>query len=183
MEEESQPRTKNFFKRKIIVSLAKTEVIVALAAIIVSILTLFVYIYQAGIMQEQQHASVWPYVEWDMTISSEDGFYISVINKGVGPAIIRSTTLKLDGESIESPLIYLEKIVGRLDSVALFSAMIDKRVIAAGETLELFHVYTDIRHKLPSDIYRRTSYEICYCSIYGDCWTSQGFNVVKSRCD
>ncbi|WP_276369345.1 hypothetical protein [Chryseolinea sp. H1M3-3] len=183
MEKEPQHQPGNLFKRKIMAGLAKTEFIVALAAIIVSILTLFVYIYQARIMQEQQHASVWPYIEWDMTISSKDGFYISVVNKGVGPAIIRSTTLKLDGVSVESPLTYLEKTIGKLDSVALFSAMIDKRVIAAGETLELFHVYSDIRHLLPSDLYRRTSYEICYCSIYGDCWTSQGFNVVKSRCD
>jgi hypothetical protein len=52
----------------------REKIIVAFAAILISVMTLFVYIYQARIMQEQQHASVWPYIEWDMTLSTSEGF-------------------------------------------------------------------------------------------------------------
>jgi hypothetical protein len=67
MEESPVPKE----KRRI-----NSELIVALSAIFVSIVTLFVYIYQANIMRKQQYASVWPHVIWDMMISSEEGFYI-----------------------------------------------------------------------------------------------------------
>src|SRR5688572_27106200 len=78
----------------------KSEMIVAIAAIAVSIMTLFVYIYQARIMMDQQHTSVWPYVEWESTninTETEQEYYIEVVNKGVGPALVKDTKLTLDG--------------------------------------------------------------------------------------
>src|SRR5688500_3742991 len=80
----------------------RSEWVVAATAMTVSILSLAVYIYQAKIMQEQQQTSVWPYIEWTSTISSSDGFYISVINKGVGPAIVKKSRLTLDGKETNS---------------------------------------------------------------------------------
>src|SRR5687768_4852751 len=149
-----------------------TELIVALSAIFVSVVTLFVYIYQASIMQEQQYASVWPYLEWDMTIHSQDGFYLSISNKGIGPAIIRSTSLRLDEKEMGSSTEYLGTLLGNLDSVSLFHQSIDNRVLAPGETVNAFHVYSDVRTKLEK-VYARTDYEICFCSVYGDCWVSK----------
>lgn len=165
--------------------LFKTEIIVAFAAILISVMTLFVYIYQARIMQEQQHASIWPYIEWDMTLSTSEGFYISIVNKGVGPAIIHSTSLELDGELMSDQLEYLTKLIDNLDSMSLFYTAIDNRVIGPGEEIRLFHVNNGvIGNKLLADkVFTRTKYEICFCSIYGDCWTSKGLSVVEDTCN
>jgi hypothetical protein len=162
----------------------KSEVIVSSAAILISIMTLVIYIYQAKIMRDQQHAAVWPYIEWDMTISHQDGFFISVINKGVGPAVIRSTSLRVDGTVVAGPDEYLEKLIGSVDSLSRSLVDIDNRVIAPGEELRLFHVYDGgLAAKLQTiNVYSRTQFEICFCSIYEDCWISKGLSVDKSNC-
>jgi hypothetical protein len=160
----------------------KSEFIVALAAIIVSVMTMVVYIYQANIMREQQHVSVWPYVEWDMEVGSGE-FNVTIINKGVGPAIIRTTSLKFDEQSVSS-LDYLKKVVGNLDSVAsIYYTSVDKRVLSAGEQMILVRAAGDLEGKIPSDVFQRTSYELCFCNVYGECWTSTGFKVVASKCE
>ena len=72
----------------------KPEMIIALSAVFVSVATLFVYIYQARIMEGQQHASVWPHIERQYVQTSTDGFILRVVNKGVGPAIIQSAKMR-----------------------------------------------------------------------------------------
>ena len=160
----------------------KSEWIVAGAAIGVSILTMFVYIYQAKIMQEQQHTSVWPYLEWTATMSTTDGFYISVVNKGVGPAIVKKTRLMLDGKETNSTQL-VHDLFG--DSLWVFKSRIDERVFAPGEEIRLFHVKDGENKKLiiPEDPMARIKYEIIFVSIYGDCWTSKGLTVEEGGCD
>jgi hypothetical protein len=160
----------------------KTEFIVALAAIVVSVMTMLVYIYQAKIMREQQHTSVWPYLEWIM--STGQGFSITVINKGVGPAIIKSTSFKLDGKPLNGVDELLTGIFGNIDSLSRSEIAIDNRVIAPSEQLEIFNIFDGpATRKIDRTIYRRIEYEICYCSIYDECWTSKGLQVVESSCD
>lgn len=178
MEEITEPATSQPKKRN---RLFSTEFIVALSAIVVSIMTMFVYVYQAKIMREQQHSSVWPYVEWDMEISNEE-FEVTVINKGVGPAIIRSTSLKFDGQPV-APLEYLRKVVGNMDSMYSYHATIDQRVLAAGEKMTMVRGAGNFQGRISSNVYDRTSYEICFCNIYGECWTSTGFEVAESKCE
>lgn len=165
----------------------KTESVVAFAAIVVSVMTMLVYIYQAKIMQQQQHASVWPYVEWQMTVDPTEGFFIKVVNKGIGPAIIKSTSLKFDNESL-STLDYVRKVVGKMDSSALYFTSLDDQVLSAGEEALLFKIKTPSQgivnlHILNDSIYNRTHYEICFCDVYGDCWTSSGRAVKESVCE
>jgi hypothetical protein len=170
----------------------RSESIVAFVALLISLVSLAVYIYQAQLMREQQHISVWPYLEWDMTISSVDGIRITVVNKGVGPAIIKNATLKLDDEEMDV-LTLLNKVVGNLDSLSLFYGDVNSsKVLAPGEQYHLFdlkllngklgaesghEVYTRVK-----EMYPRIKYEICYCSVYGDCWTSQGLKIIDGPC-
>ncbi len=167
--------------------LASTELIVAFAAIFVSTATLFVYIYQTRIMLSQQRASVWPYVEWTYAMRSDQGFSLTVANKGVGPAIVRSAKLTLAGEPIATARDLLGRYVA-LDSTALVTTTIDDRVIAPGERLTLFHIdvrdrdeYVDLHRKL-DPLFQNLEFRICYCSIYGDCWTSTGLEVQAGGC-
>jgi hypothetical protein len=162
----------------------KGEWVVALAAVAVSILTMFVYIYQARIMMEQQHMSVWPYLEWTMTISTEEGFYLSVQNKGVGPAIVKASELTLDGKSMQPRELMTALFGAKTDSLWIFYDTVDGRVIAPGEGIRLYHMQNKSDVSLPETgrLFDRIKYKICYCNVYGDCWTSHGLEVVEGDC-
>jgi hypothetical protein len=163
----------------------RSEWIVAISAIIISVLSLFVYIYQAKIMQEQQQTAVWPYLEWTVTISTSQGFYLSVINKGVGPALVKKTRLTLDGKETNSVQLTRD-LIGepKIDSLWAFYSRVDERVIAPGEEIRLFHVKDGKSARLvfPQDLSDRITYEITFASIYGDCWTSKGLSVLEGGC-
>ena len=165
-----------------------TEMIVAIAAIVVSIMTLFVYIYQARIMMDQQHTSVWPYVEWTMTRYNEEAqeFYISVINKGVGPALVKETHLYL-GDTLYTFGEYRKFMAnligeGNRDALWIMYSVVDNRVLAPGEEVKIFHVknWKDVR--IPAFDFKRITYDICYCSIYDDCWTTDGTISKEGGC-
>lgn len=155
------------------------EWLIALSAVLVSIATMGVSIYQARIMQGQQLASVWPYIEWTTTFSSNNGVYLSVINKGVGPARINETHLFLDGKEIGDVREMLRILTnGQSDSLSIFGSAVDYRVLAPGEEVRLFHMTgkgIDIQKMIES--FKRVHYTVCYCSIYDQCWTSQGLKI------
>jgi len=80
----------------------RSEHWVALTAIFVSLATLTVYIYQARLMQRQQHASVWPFVECMPSFYEGVGLQYIAENKGVGPALIKKVTYTFAGNQTES---------------------------------------------------------------------------------
>lgn len=159
------------------------EKMVAYAAMFVSLCTLLVYFYQARIMQSQQHASVWPYVEWIRSFNEEEGFYLSVSNKGVGPAIVKQELILLDGEELDGAETLLEKVLG--DTVFSYSySTINRRVMAPGEQIKRFWIHDAWAAEAFDSLIRQHDfrYEICYCSIYGDCWRTSGITVEEDGC-
>lgn len=164
----------------------KSEFVVAFAAIFVSIATLFVYLYQARIMQSQLHTSVWPYVEW-LYNNVNDELVISVENKGIGPAIVKNVTMKLDGAEVGSNSALFRKLLGNTD-FSFVNSTVKGRVILPGEKVELVHVFDSMAaHAIDSlllwDNSKHTfELEICYCSVYDDCWKTNGTKAVASDC-
>ncbi|MCW5911081.1 MAG: hypothetical protein KIT62_08400 [Cyclobacteriaceae bacterium] len=164
----------------------RSEMIVALSAIVVSIMTLSVYIFQARIMMDQQHTSVWPYVEWVYNYISEENqeFYISVINKGVGPALVRDSKIYLDGKLYKDYSDLIKDLVGegKRDSLWIVYSGVDNSVMAPGEEVKIFHVKSWRGTRIPMVDSKRFNYTLCYCSIYKDCWTTDGTNLVEGQC-
>jgi hypothetical protein len=165
----------------------KPEYIVSFSAIFISVATLFVYIYQARIMQKQQHTSVLPYVEW-LYSNAENEFIITVENKGIGPAFVREVTMKLNGEEIGSNSALFKKLLG-YSSFSFINSTVERRVISPGEKIEMVHVYDSAQaHAIDSLLLwnnspNKFSLEICYCSVYNDCWTTDGTTSSESSCN
>jgi hypothetical protein len=163
------------------------ELIVALSAVFVSIVTLGVYMYQARIMRDQLRMSAWPYIQWSYTELSDAGFTLSVHNKGVGPALLRKTTLLYKGKPVKDLADLLRGAAGT-DTLAMFVSDIDNTVMEPGDRVEFFHVYVHnereykLMPKLGKAFYDDLSFAICFCDIYGDCWESTGTKVVASEC-
>ncbi len=163
---------------------AKSEMIIAALAMLISMLTLFVYVYQSTLMKQLQKMSVWPYLSFGPSWGI-DYFRLTLINKGTGPAILKDVEITVDGQPTDG----VEKIViGVLDTVRAnfsYSSLWPGQVIMTRESLHL--VNTDEPHLidllLRALMMDRISIRICYSSVYGDTWISESMTVTESSCE
>ncbi|MFM9838126.1 MAG: hypothetical protein ACKVOQ_07665 [Cyclobacteriaceae bacterium] len=173
----------------------KPEMIIALCATFISIATLIVYIYQARvmirqaeIMQSQQHISVWPYLETLTTTmvlgDKPDEAYYEIENKGIGPAIVKQVTMKVDGVIMKGNNELFEAMIGKTDTLSISTTVVKNRVIAPGEKIRAFHIIGDDLVKRFAIAFQKKKFEyiICYCSVYNECWTSNANIVTKGDC-
>ena len=71
-----------------------SDKIVSFVAIIVSVFSLFIFVKQTNIIEEQNHLSVMPYLMLETANNGQDAtFSIHIMNYGVGPAIIKKRTI------------------------------------------------------------------------------------------
>lgn len=143
----------------------------AFAAIFISCCALIVSIYQSIIARNQQYAAVWPYVEPHVEYSNHS-FELLIQNKGTGPAIIKQVSMTLDGHAVKDYQQFIKELL-RQDKFTSMSISAPKNsVLSAGEKV-LFLSATIPDSLLISniDFHQRVKLEVCYCSIFGDCWT------------
>jgi hypothetical protein len=155
---------------------------------------LAVYIYQARvmirqaeIMQSQQHISVWPYLETlttTMVSEKPDEAYYEIENKGIGPAIVKQVTIKVDGIIMKNNNELFESMIGKTDTLAISTTAVRDRVIAPGEKIRAFHIIGDdlVKRFYTSFQKKKFEYIICYCSVYKECWTSNANVVTDGGC-
>lgn len=171
--------TINKFPKKV-----KPELLIALLAVFISFLTLFVYLYQSTIMKTQQKMSVWPHVTFGPSWGS-DYFTINLVNKGVGPAIIKNINVEINNRQIDGIHEIMKFVPDSLQSEYNYSSLFVGQVIMAGEKIQLFQNRNTetIQHLLKIMETEKIKIEVCYCSVYKDCWTSTGIKVTESNCD
>ncbi|MFD2588958.1 hypothetical protein ACFSQJ_18680 [Croceitalea marina] len=81
-----------------------TDRLIGVSAMVISLLTLIIFIYQTNIMREQSKLSVKPRLDFTLNSSIQDTTLILqevVQNKGLGPAIIDSIYFKYKEDSYE----------------------------------------------------------------------------------
>ena len=64
-----------------------SDKIVSISAILISLATMAIYLYQTHLIKKQQNASVMPYIRI-MYSFDNDRFEVLVLNEGLGPAFI-----------------------------------------------------------------------------------------------
>ena len=155
---------------------------IGIMAIVINIITVSVYMYQARIMQTQQHASAWPYLEW-LPSYNEETYYIEITNNGIGPAIVKNVAIELDGKSFPTIDSLFVQLVGTSHFPHLTST-IRNRVLPAGKSIRLFQINGDKWAGIVFIEMRKHEFKmsICYESIYGEAWTSEGVEVMESKC-
>lgn len=152
-------------------------------AIAISISTLFVYIYQSNLMKTQQKMSVWPHLTFGPSWGDDD-LSLNLINKGIGPALIHEVHLALDGERLGGIQQIMDALPDSLFRTFSYSSLWGGQVIMASEQITFLRVTEAgatqyLRNALESG---RLRMEICYCSVYGDCWRSSGIIVEEAHC-
>lgn len=154
----------------------KPEMIVAMSALLMSLITTIVSVYSAYIDRQYARASVWPRLEIYRSFKVDE-FSYGVTNSGNGPAIIEYATIRYRSEPIR---VWKDlPIDGNFVQSHLGS-----RILSAQNTIQPLH-YTGEAVQQLIDIDNELSIELCYCSIYEECWVTQRTNEVQAveRCE
>ena len=86
--------------------------IVSISAILVSLGTLFIIVYQTNLARKAQKAQVFPYLTIALSISEGD-YRIMVANTGLGPALIKSVEVVTGEEVFEGdPYFFAREQLG-----------------------------------------------------------------------
>jgi hypothetical protein len=144
------------------------EWVITLVTVVTSVAALTLGAYTAQLQRRHDSASVWPHLEFDITFAQQiSGIQIS--NSGIGPAIVQSVAVSVDGRPVRSwPEVF--KLVLDSSPPRYSSSSVSDRVIRAGETVNWFQLPTNI---LPPDIQTRiarVAIQVCYASVYDEHW-------------
>jgi hypothetical protein len=137
------------------------EMIVAFSALMIGIVTAFTSIYSAYVDRTYARASVWPRLEIFRSFS-QGAFSYGVDNNGTGPAIIKYARIKYEGKPIKEWV-----------DVPAFKdirqSYIGNRTLPAQKSISPV-VYKGENTGAILQADKSISIELCYCSIYDECW-------------
>ncbi|MFK7933301.1 MAG: hypothetical protein AB8G22_07315 [Saprospiraceae bacterium] len=153
-----------------------SDKIVSISAILISLVTLIVFIYQTNIMREQQRLSVLPY----LMIANENGqtpnHKLTLRNTGIGPAFIESVVITSKKKKYEMDLpTFLYTHVPEMDSINNlgYSNIFAGQLIPAEQVipiLEFDNSWEDVKKMLVILDELEIEIAIIYKSIYEERW-------------
>ena len=150
----------------------------SVAAIAISAFALAIGVYQTRLMQAQARASVWPYVKIGLGYTDggdSSGFEIHVENNGVGPAVVKSVRVSLDDKPLHGWNDAFPLILGHGEARAKLEGL-SGVVIPPSTNRETSVVAIRINDPAQAQKFYeardRFKIDICYCSVYDDCWTA-----------
>jgi hypothetical protein len=149
--------------------------LVGFLALLVAGYTAYIERYIADIQTKQVQAQVWPWLEAG---NNDNENSIEVINKGVGPAIVRSAQIFVDGKPQPDWKHVLEAL-GTLPH-RFSQSTLNPNVLTPGEKVPVIQFtdkddYTRFRAAAVTHL---TLIDICYCSTLGDCWRYSDHHLV-----
>lgn len=161
--------------------------IVSTSAILISLLTLVVFIYQTNLIRKQQFRSVYPHLMIGNGGTGTLDYIYVLSNEGIGPALLSSIEVEgPDGQKFSSLYDYLDTQLTEEDSIWIHNTDIyPGMLIPAGEQLILFGLWNEKQsqslglppntlkgsHKLWAALnHDDLNIKISYKSIYEESW-------------
>jgi hypothetical protein len=141
-----------------------------------SVLAVVVSFYQARIAEKQAHASVWPYLSIGYNVndgSDAAGFTWTVDNNGLGPAILESVEVTVDGvprQGWADVTAAIGLVPGSLRTTSSLNGRVLPPSINRETTIDAIHLPTLADARLFYRARDRIKMSICYCSVYDECW-------------
>ena len=139
----------------------------AVIAALVGMLALVVAGYTAYIQRQQVRAQVWP---WLVAGNNDNERSIEVLNKGVGPAIVHSAQVFVDGKP-QPDWQHVLKALGTVPHQYSQSTL-NPNVLTPGEKVPAVQFTDEDEYKRfrAAAVAHLTLVNICYCSTLGECW-------------
>lgn len=162
------------------------EMIVGLSALTVSLVAVFVGVYSAYIDRAYARASVWPRLEVYRSDFSDDKFKkfrYGVTNSGTGPAKIEYVKVQYGSKTIKNWVELFSK--EELAELQFIQSHLNGRVIPSQNIVEPLIVIEQNNREVFNE-FKKTkidlvNIEICYCSIYDECWATDSKNNSPSE--
>ncbi|VAV94467.1 hypothetical protein MNBD_ALPHA05-2498 [hydrothermal vent metagenome] len=167
------------------------ETVGSIMAMVIGVIALFVAWDQAQVMRKQQHASVWPLLAADFFLDADkDSLFLelTIANEGVGPAIVESAFLTLNGERVSSGPVLMSRIFPNgapKGSANFVGSDIENTIIGAGGSTQVFRVawtqteeniavFRELGTRYFTNNDMNVSVTVCYCSVFDRCYVATG---------
>jgi hypothetical protein len=163
------------------------EISMAVAALLVSAVSLWVAIGTEDANRKMVSAASWPLVQFVDSDADETShteiIKLSILNAGVGPAKIETFALTWHGKPMHNTGELLRACCGYVrpadKALRPLTSTVPQSVLRAGET-RAFLIFP--RNAGNGAVYDRLNdarqgeigYSACYCSVFDECWTSDG---------
>jgi len=157
----------------------KTEMIIGLSALVVSLVAVCVGVYSAYLDRAFARASIWPKVEiHSLYSSSQKKFIYRIENVGTGPALIKYTKIKYKSKVVRD-WTELTQLLGH-KTREFSTASIGSRVLPALATI---NPLVSENESLAETLNKQRSsikVEICFCSVFDQCWLTKAGDTTES---
>ncbi|HZX90259.1 MAG TPA: hypothetical protein VFE67_06425 [Rudaea sp.] len=149
----------------------------AVIAALVGLLALCVSGYTAWLQREQVRAQVWPYLETGISGSKRE---LMLVNKGVGPALIRSVQVYVDGKPQHDWDGVYAALGLKFEHRPPYST-VSSVVLSAGEHIDQVSFRDADDFNLYARQATRVAMRLCYCSTMKECWVRDEREEDSSR--
>jgi hypothetical protein len=146
----------------------ESETFIAAAALVVSISAVVVGLYEAALQRRHDRAEVWPRVEISTFILAQ-GAVVRLENTGIGPAVIKSISVSVDGKPQRTWDDALRTLYAH-DPPTHSSTTVAEHAVRAGDQVTLVGL---AKADLPPDFWHwigRVSMRVCYSSVFDEAW-------------
>jgi hypothetical protein len=166
-----------------------TDIVIAVAALFVSAVSLWVGVRTENANEQLVSASTWPFLQVQVSNADTNAkldLQFQVVNTGVGPAKIESFEVFWKGKPYRSAKDLLTSCCGykvilatspdAKNHTSLLEGTVQGIVLRAGDTETFIHYplgadNLDVWNKLDK-ARDQMSYRVCYCSVLNECWRS-----------
>lgn len=151
------------------------EMIVALAALIVSVFAVVVGAYSAFTDRTYARASVWPNLQVSTKTSSEAEtavFALNIHSTGIGPAIIKHAEARYKGNLVTDFSELLAPMNDQFARRDWSKSSLNGLVLPPNKGQNAFRLSApdvDLVEQFRLDM-KHLELTLCYCSVYEECW-------------
>lgn len=149
------------------------DLFIAVCALLISTIAALASVFQTRAIQDQYAAAIWPYLSVDSTVTA-NGVKLQLINDGLGPALIRSAQLYLDGRPVpgwEEAMRMIFNDQSHAVASADMSSINASTTIRPGDSHPLLSITLSKGVPIAALLRHEVAIDVCYCSLNERCWT------------
>lgn len=156
------------------------EMLVGVSAVVIGVCALGVSLYETSLMREEQRAAVMPLLELSRSHNLGSGksaaeksrLWLQAENVGIGPAQVVDFKVTVDGVPHPTWDSAMRALIGHDSPISYGQSTIKGRTIPTDRVVTMMDLNeSELTGRLLSE-FDRLDFEACYCSIFGECWTT-----------
>lgn len=159
--------------------LTVAQLLIGAPAFFISGVVAYSTFVQADATRKMQEASAWPELQIGRSFNSSESvtpegatpsLAITVANNGIGPARIQDVRVLLDGDVVKT----WSDLLNRMELEPGYSnSFVNGATMPSGAFHNALKVDGEVKARALRDAWdeRRIIMQICYCSVFDECWT------------